>query len=406
MRLLRHPAFLAVALGHLGVDILNGQLGVLLAALSTPLGINNATLGLIATFYQVVGALAQPVFGWASDRFGGRWTTAGGVLWMAGFYSLFALAPGYGAIACLVLAALGSAAFHPPGANKAAQIGHAHMAGQTATAASLFFLFGQGGLSVGPALGGFMLDYFDRAGVLFIALLVVPIGLFAAWQLRPPAPAILNRGPARGHLQQETDPQGLHQRPARPALVFFILVLVLAGLRTWAQMAVTTFVPKHLHDSGFSATEYGLVVALFMGGSALGGVLSAVLGDRWGRGRIITLTLSFSVVPFLFLPFVNGVLLYGLAAIAGFFNGGPHSILVTMAQKALPGRGGLASGVALGSMFASGAIGAYVTGQIADAVGLPAALQFNAVLAAVTALLSLLLVFEKRPLAAAVVTGN
>src|SRR5574341_868689 len=115
MRLLRHPAFLAVALSHFSVDILNGQLGVLLAALSTPLHINNATLGLIATTYQIVGALAQPIFGWASDGFGSRWTTAGGVLWMALFYSLFALAPGYWPIVFLIVGSLGSAAFHPPG---------------------------------------------------------------------------------------------------------------------------------------------------------------------------------------------------------------------------------------------------------------------------------------------------
>src|SRR6185503_15701052 len=86
---------------------------------------------------------------------------------------------------CLVAGALGSAAFHPPGAHKAAQIGQVHMAGQAATAASLFFLFGQAGLSIGPALGGFLLDHLDRMGVLIVALLIVPIGLFAAWQLRP-----------------------------------------------------------------------------------------------------------------------------------------------------------------------------------------------------------------------------
>src|SRR6185503_4328096 len=105
--------------------------------------------------------------------------------------------------------------------------------------------------------------------------------------------------------------------------------------------------------------------ALFMGGSAIGGVLSAVLADRWGRARMITLTLALSILPFAFLPLARGLLLYMLAALAGFFNGGSHSILVTMAQKALPGRGGLASGVALGSMFALGALGVFLTGQLA-----------------------------------------
>jgi FSR family fosmidomycin resistance protein-like MFS transporter len=159
MRLFRQPAFLAVALSHFSVDILNGQVGVLLAVLSVPLRLNNASIGLIATTYTVVGSLSQPVFGWLSDRYGSRWTTAGGVLWMAVCFSLVALAPGYWAILFLIIGALGSAAFHPPGANSATQVGHVHMAGRAATAASLFFLFGQGGLSLGPAIG---VDHLDR----------------------------------------------------------------------------------------------------------------------------------------------------------------------------------------------------------------------------------------------------
>ena len=49
MRFLRHPQFLAVSLGHLCVDLLNSQTGVLLAALSVALGLSNTQLGLLAT---------------------------------------------------------------------------------------------------------------------------------------------------------------------------------------------------------------------------------------------------------------------------------------------------------------------------------------------------------------------
>lgn len=398
MRLFRQPAFLAVALSHFSVDVLNGHLGVLLAVLSVPLRLNNASIGLIATTFTVVGSLSQPVFGWLSDRYGGRWTTAGGVLWMAFFFSLFAITPGYWPLACLIIGSLGSAAFHPPGATKAAQVGHVHMAGQAATAASLFFLFGQGGLSVGPAIGGFIVDHLDRMGILIVTALIVPVGVFAAWVFRPsgniaPVAAREKRGGAAAALPQ-------------PEIVLFIVVLALSGFRAWGQSAMTTFLPKFLHDQNITATVYGFVVALFMGGSAIGGVVGGILGDRWGRIRTITLSFALSIAPFYFLPLASGAWLHMLAGLAGFLNGGPHSVLVTMAQRALPGRGSLASGISLGFMFTAGALGTYFSGLVADRIGLAHTLQLNALIAATTMLLSLLLIFQRKPAPIIVAAGD
>ncbi len=386
MRLLRHPLFLAVALSHFTVDILNGQMGILLAVLSTPLGLTNQNIGLIATIYALFGALAQPVFGWLSDRHGGRWTTAGGVLWMAACFSFVALAPGNWAIFFLVIGALGSAAFHPPGANSATQVGHVHMAGRAATAASLFFLFGQGGLSLGPAIGGFTLDHLGRPGLLIVTILTVPVGLFAAYQLRAasaPRPAATPNQKTAGATAPQT------------STTILAIIMIVAGLRVWGQMVMTTFAPKFFHDLGVSPTIYGAIVALFMGGSAIGGVIGGVMADRWGQRRMIVLTLALSILPFYFLPLASGGWLYLVATVAGLLNGAPHSILVTMAQRAMPGRGGLASGVILGSMFAVGALGTYLSGLAADNIGLAQTLQGNALIALIATLVSLTLWLER-----------
>jgi FSR family fosmidomycin resistance protein-like MFS transporter len=390
MRLLRHPVFLAVALSHFIVDVLNGQAGILLAVLSVPLGLSNASIGLIATIYSLVGSLSQPVFGWLADRHGSRWATAGGVLWMALFFSLVAVAPGNWPLVCLVLGAVGSAAFHPPGTMRAAQVGHLHMTGQVATAASVFFLFGQGGLAVGPAVGGVLIQGLGRAGLLVLTALTVPIGLYTAWQLRPAPP-----------VSPQPRSPGAAVPAARPELLVFVLVMLLASLRTGAQSITTTFAPKFFQDQGISPAVYGAIVALFMGGSAIGGVFGGVLSDRWGRRRTITLALLLSVVPFYFFPQASGAWIFVLAALAGLCNGAPHSIFITMAQRALPGRAALASGLTLGLMFGAGAVGAYLGGLVADQIGLAAVLQSNALLALAAALLSLALRRERRAVAVA-----
>jgi FSR family fosmidomycin resistance protein-like MFS transporter len=384
MRLLRQPAFLAVAFTHFIVDVLNSQVGLLLAAFSLSLGLRNTAVGLIGTTYSLTGSLSQPLFGWLADRYGRRWAVAGGTLWMGIFFSLVALTPGYWPIAFLFLGALGSGAFHPSGAAQAVQAGQKHMAGRAATAASIFFLFGQGGLTLGPAIGGALLDQLGRAGVLLLAVLAGPIAAFAAWHL----PAVR---PARPPAARPSEAPA----PERVDVVTLILLILLTGMPAWAQSATATFGPKFFQDQGLTPTLYGLIMAAFMGGSAVGGVLGGVLGDRWGQRRTVTMMLALSITPFYFFPLARGLWVYPLVLVAGLFNGAPHSILITMAQKLMPGRMSLASGLILGFTFGVGALGTFLSGRAADQFGLMEALQINAAVSLTGMVLSLALKRER-----------
>ena len=140
MRLLKNLPFLAVSIGHFVVDALNGLPAILLAVFSVPFGLTNAAVGLLATIYGIAGALLQPVFGFVSDRFGGKWLSVGGLLWLGGFFAMVSVAPGESALVFLLLAGLGSGAFHPAGTMDAADLGRHNLAGKAATGAALFFL--------------------------------------------------------------------------------------------------------------------------------------------------------------------------------------------------------------------------------------------------------------------------
>src|SRR4030067_819483 len=78
MSLLLDTLFATIALGHLAVDVLNGQRAVLLTYLSVPLGLSNTALSLVSTVYVISGAMIQPVFGHLADRIGPRWLGGGG----------------------------------------------------------------------------------------------------------------------------------------------------------------------------------------------------------------------------------------------------------------------------------------------------------------------------------------
>jgi MFS transporter, FSR family, fosmidomycin resistance protein len=384
MALLLDSLFSSIALGHLIVDILNGQRAVLLAYLSGPLGLSNATLGLVSTVYVVSAALIQPAFGHLADRVGSRWLIAGGVLWMAGFFSLAVVTPGRGALVLLVLASLGSGAFHPAGAMQATLSGRNHLIGKETTSTAYFFVFGQLGLFFGPLAGGPLLDRFGPAGLLVFTTLAVPVGFNSLRQLK-----LELKVPGYHALSKEGSFTGLGRNRTILLLLAFATV---TSFQAWAQQNMITFLPKYLSDLGQPAAVYGVLSATFMGGSALGNIAGGSLADRFGKRKIAASALSLAAIP-LYLVSVVGFSpwLYLLVPLAGGLTGAVHSILVVLAQRFIPGGMAMASGLILGFMFTSGALGTLFSGYLADQLGLMLVFQMNAGLVLAGALLSVTL---------------
>lgn len=380
MSLLLDVLFSTVAFGHLAVDVLNGQRAVLLAYLSGPLGLSNTALSLVSTVYIVLGALTQPIFGHLADRRGARWLVAGGVIWMGVFFSLALIAPGYWALVLLALASLGSAAFHPAGAMQANLRGRERFAGRETTATAYFFWFGQLGGFFGPLIGGPLLGLFGTLGLISISGPVTVFGLNVAHRI-PSAPAVI---PAH-----RPNPQ--LKLLLRKGLSAGILAFgVMTACQSWAQQNMITFVPKYLSDLGRPPSVYGLVAALFMAGTAFGNLAGGSLADRLGKRRVAVGTLVAASLPLLAVPpAAGGAIIYLLIPLAGFLTGATHSIFVVLAQRRLPGGMALASGLVLGFMFTSGALGTLLTGFLADLYGLQTTFYLSAGLVLIAAGLAL-----------------
>jgi len=75
--------------------------------------------------------------------------------------------------------------------------------------------------------------------------------------------------------------------------------------QSWATQNMTTFIPKYLSDLGQSASVYGFIAALFMGGTTLGNLTGGNLADRYGARRISFISLSLAAVPLFLIPNVG-----------------------------------------------------------------------------------------------------
>lgn len=371
MSLLLDAFFAIVALGHLAVDILNGQRAVLLTYLSGTLGLSNTALSLVSTVYIAVGALSQPIFGHLADRWGPRWLVAGGTLWMGAFFSLALFTPGYWSLAFLVIASLGSGAFHPAGTMQANLRGRERYSGRETTATAYFFLFGQMGGFFGPLIGGPLLGLFGPPGLIALVAPAVVVGVSAAYRL-----------PAQSAPSQTSVGKLPIKRLLRAAMSTSILSFgLMTAFQSWAQQNMITFVPKYLSDLGQPPGVYGLVSALFMAGVAIGNLAGGNLADRFGKRRVAIVTLLAASIPLLAIPSVSNLAwLYVLVPLSGILTGATHSIIVVLAQRRLPSGIALASGLVLGFMFTSGALGTLLSGYLADLLGLPVVFTLSGVL--------------------------
>jgi len=353
--------FTAVASGHFVVDVLNSTGAVLLAVLAVPLGLTNAQIGTALTIYLLIGSLSQPLFGWLSDKASGRTMLLAGVsvVWMALFYTLVALAPTWALLLpVFLLAPLGSGLFHPIGASAAA----AAVPERAASATSLFFFSGQIGLAVGPFLAGTLAGRYGPIGIIpLAAVALLPAGLLLG-ATRQESQMVVRRlaggAPAR-------------QAWANTAAVLVAAFVMLVAVRSSIQSVYQSFLPKLFSDRGFDPALFGALAGVFMGAGAVGQVITGSVADRYGMRAAVVGPLLLSVpAGLLCLLSPSLPLTFVACAAAGLLVGGQHSVLVVHAQRLLPVKQGFAAGLILGFTFATGAIGTWFAGLLADRVGL------------------------------------
>jgi FSR family fosmidomycin resistance protein-like MFS transporter len=230
--------------------------------------------------------------------------------------------------------------------------------GRETTAASFFFFFGQGGLFLGPALGGPLIDQWGSTGLFLLFVLILPAGTYMLLHADLNSKSWGQASPAAG------------SRSTAIQWSYVIPFIITIFTRSWTQMSMMTFLPKYLQDLGYRPGVFGPVSAMFMGGSAVGGIVGAWLSDRFGNRYVMTISLLLASAPIFFYGMISTTwLLILVTFFAGAFIGASHSIIVVLAQRLLPGKSGVASGLVLGFTFASGSVGALFSGMIADRSG-------------------------------------
>lgn len=359
---------LLMALAHLAVELCNNFLPIAYPLFIRTMGLTYKQVGLVAMVTATGSSLAQPIFGYLSDRWGAARMTVLGIIWLGLFMSLVGLAWNYASLVLLVgLGALGSSAFHPAGATLAST----HGGNRRGAAMSVFSVSGNIGTALSPLLVAAVMSWFRLPGTLVVLPVALLASIFLARHLHPfrkaearsTTPVI---SPAPGEDKSNT---------SNGALVGLALIILAVMCRSWFQVALITYVPEWMRSQGLSLTAAGQILAVALVGISVGSLTGGSLSDYIGRWQVFALSLGLlAPIHWLFLS-TTGFWQVAAVGVSGVLVGSTFPVALVLGQEAWPSRIGLASALVMGLGWAPGGLGAWVTGLIADRFSLTTGLE-------------------------------
>ncbi len=370
---------LLLSFGHCMTDIYQGALPAALPFLKDKLGLSYTAVGFILIASNLSSSIIQPLFGLISDKKERPLLLPLGCLFAGIGFSLITFSSQYAVILLLVLlSGLGVAAFHPEGFKTAS-----YFTGEKkATGMSIFAVGGNLGFALGPFFTFFLITHYGLPllplMIVFSILFLFLVGIF--WKtIQVP-----------DRVKADRNAVG---KKATPKAAYGALALVIGAviMRSWTQFGLITYIPFYYKDHLKGDPMYaGMLVSVFLLTAVIGTLAGARLADRWGHKQFLvgSMIISGVILPLIFVA--KGILLFIVFGALGITLISSFAVTMAMSQHLLPDNVGMASGLTAGFAIGTGGVGVTIMGVIADAYGVPAALEFITVLPILGGILGLL----------------
>ena len=349
----------ALSVSHLLNDTIQALLPSIYPLLKESYGLSFTQIGFLTFTTQVTASLMQPLVGVYTDKrprpyslpIGMSLTLIGLVmLSLAGDFPVLLIAS--------ALVGIGSAIFHP----EASRLARMASGGRHGFAQSLFQVGGNFGTSLGPLAAAFVVMPRGQIHMLwFTSLAVLAIVLLhrvGGWYQRRLSSA--TRG--RAHHQIPRSPF-----PRRTVILGIAVLIVLVFSKYVYLSSLTSYYTFYLIEKfQLPAAETQVYLFVFLFAVAAGTIIGGPVGDRFGRKRVIWISIL-GTAPFaLWMPHASLAGTVALSVVIGVILASAFSAILVYAQELVPGKVGLIGGLFFGFAFGVAGVGSAVLGKLAD----------------------------------------
>lgn len=379
---------------HAATDFYTGTVAALLPFLILERRYDYAAVAGITLAATSFSSIAQPVFGYLTDRFRLRWLVLAGLLTAGIGIAVSGLfTESYAATwIAIAISGIGVAAYHPAGTVLAREYG-----GGTSRSMSVFSVGGNVGVALAPAAVLLTVGVWGLSATPWLMVPAAALGV--AYLLRPrtvaeagamTAAATAGAAPAAGATPAPA--------PTNPARLrddwrgFGVMGLALACWSV-AYVGTSSFIALYqIQRFGVSTAEASIALTVFPAAGAVGTLVGGFIADRFGRLQVIRggyalAVLATAVIVFAPSPIV-AIIGTGILGVTLFL---PFSPQITLSHTYLPNHIGLASGVTLGLSLSLGGLLAPLLGTLADATNLQTAFVAMTALLVAALIVTLLL---------------
>ncbi|MES2489926.1 MAG: MFS transporter [Pseudomonadota bacterium] len=355
----------AISFCHLLNDMMQSLIPSIYPILKDSYGLTFGQIGMLTFVYQITASMLQPLIGIYTDRKPKPYSLVVGMGFTLVGLVMLSKADSFGLLLfAAALVGTGSSVFHP----ESSRVARMASGGRHGLAQSLFQVGGNAGSAIGPLLAAFIVLPHGQASVAWFSA----FALLGMLLLANVGTWYKNHGLAR--LKPKPAKAGAAAPIALPKKTVTLAIGVLLALifsKFFYMASITSYYTFYLiHNFGVTVGSAQLLLFVFLGAVACGTLAGGPLGDRFGRKRIIWISIL-GVLPFsMILPYANLLWTAVLTVPIGFILASAFPAIVVYAQELLPGKTGTVAGLFFGFAFGMGGIGAAVLGLLADATSI------------------------------------
>jgi MFS transporter, FSR family, fosmidomycin resistance protein len=379
------PILLALSGAHLLNDLISSMIPAMYPLLKEAYRLDFTQVGLITLAFQVTSSLLQPLLGFVTDHKPWPYAMVAGMA--ATLSGLVGLASAGNYAMVLVSAALiglGSAVFHP----EATRMARHAAAGQQGFAQGIFQIGGHAGYAIGPLLAAMIVVPRGQTSIAWVSVVALAAMLLMAWigarysEMRSSQVAATKVRPMAA-----SEPI----LPRQGVLLAMTILIVLLLSKHAYTAAFTSYYTFYLIERfGVSVQVSQIMLFLYLVVGAFGVIVGGMIGDRFGRHRVIWISIL-GTLPFaLLLPYANLFWTGVLSVLISVIMASAFSSILIYAIDLVPHRVGLVGGLFYGLAFGLGGLSAAALGLLADQIGIVAVFKLCAGLPALGLLAFLL----------------